>query len=151
MEWSLHFSFLEEGLIAGVFSQEPEDIPEHIAVIDGTNLNGIPSFIDGHIYGANGADVMDATEEALQAIASFLPQEGTTSFLATTITQSPTNIEKALVNIANYQNKPGHAEVMGVHLEGPFVEKKRAGAQPEQMKIQYTICCGVIANTWGLI
>jgi N-acetylglucosamine-6-phosphate deacetylase len=127
---------LEEGRIAEVFSQTPSHLLKNVDVIDGTNLNVIPGFIDGHIHGANGADVMDATESALDTIASFLPNEGTTSFLATTITQSPENIEKALVNIANYQKKLGHAEMVGIHLEGPFVEKKRAGAQPHQFIIE---------------
>jgi N-acetylglucosamine-6-phosphate deacetylase len=122
---------IKDGRIAGIFTQEPKELPEHLVVIDGTNSNLIPGFIDGHIHGANGADVMDATEESLEAMASFLPKEGTTSFLATTITQSLKNIEKALVTIADYENKPGHAEIIGVHLEGPFVEKERAGAQPE--------------------
>ncbi|GAB3062372.1 N-acetylglucosamine-6-phosphate deacetylase [Virgibacillus ainsalahensis] len=101
-----------------------------IEVIDAKGLHAIPGFIDGHIHGANGADVMDATEAALDSMTSVLPREGTTSFLATTITQSPENIEKALSNIAAYKNKSGQAEIIGVHLEGPFVEKKRAGAQP---------------------
>jgi N-acetylglucosamine-6-phosphate deacetylase len=127
---------LEEGRIAEFFLQTPGHLLENVDVIDGTNLNVIPGFIDGHIHGANGADVMDATESALDTIASFLPNEGTTSFLATTITQSPENIEKALVNIANYQKKLGHAEMVGIHLEGPFVEKKRAGAQPHQFIIE---------------
>ncbi|MBY0098346.1 N-acetylglucosamine-6-phosphate deacetylase [Mesobacillus maritimus] len=122
---------IKEGQIAGIFTKELEELPEQLIVIDGTNFNLIPGFIDGHIHGANGADVMDATAESLDVMASFLPKEGTTSFLATTITQSPENIEKALVTIADYENKPGHAEVIGVHLEGPFVEKNRAGAQPE--------------------
>lgn len=99
-------------------------------VIDGKGLYAIPGFIDGHIHGVNGADTMDATENCLDTMATFLPKEGTTSFLATTITQSPENIEKALKNVANYKNKPGQAEMIGVHLEGPFVEKSKAGAQP---------------------
>ena len=93
-----------------------------------------PGFIDIHIHGANGADTMDATPEALTTMASALPKEGTTSFLATTITQSPENIEKAIRNAAEYQKKrntPGKAEVLGIHLEGPFINKKHNGAQPE--------------------
>ncbi|WP_077624752.1 N-acetylglucosamine-6-phosphate deacetylase [Sediminibacillus massiliensis] len=103
-----------------------------LPVIDGKGLNAIPGFIDGHIHGANGADVMDATEEALDTMAEVLPKEGTTSFLATTITQSANNIHKALENVAEYENKPGYAEIVGVHLEGPFIEEKKAGAQPKQ-------------------
>lgn len=124
--------FIADGKISAIYEEEgkPIDIPENVQIIDATNLTAIPGFIDGHIHGANGADTMDATEEALDKMASFLPKEGTTSFLATTITQAPENIEKALQTIASYQNKPTFAEMIGVHLEGPFVEKSKAGAQP---------------------
>lgn len=93
----------------------------------------LPGMIDLHIHGAGGADTMDATPEAIQTIAARLPQEGTTSFLATTMTQEIEHIERALVNVADYRkrvNGPGEAEVLGVHLEGPFLSPKRAGAQP---------------------
>ncbi|MBE4910555.1 N-acetylglucosamine-6-phosphate deacetylase [Bacillus luteolus] len=90
-----------------------------------------PGFIDVHIHGAAGADVMDATEDALSTMAKVLPQEGTTSFLATTITQSDESISKTLTSIASFMKKEYKgAEVLGVHLEGPFINKKYAGAQP---------------------
>ena len=123
---------LENGKIKLIANQALSDLPNDVHIIDGAGLNVIPGFIDGHIHGANGADVMDATEVALDTMAQILPAEGTTSFLATTITQSPENIEGALINAANYQNKPGQAEMIGLHLEGPFIEKGRAGAQPIQ-------------------
>ncbi|MGJ9458116.1 N-acetylglucosamine-6-phosphate deacetylase [Oceanobacillus sp. CF4.6] len=107
-------------------------LPDDVQVIDGANSNLIPGFIDGHIHGANGADTMDATEEALDTMTAALPSEGTTSFLATTITQSPENIAAALENIAGYRSKPGQTELIGIHLEGPFVEKSKAGAQPKK-------------------
>ncbi|MBY0096136.1 N-acetylglucosamine-6-phosphate deacetylase [Mesobacillus maritimus] len=93
----------------------------------------IPGLIDVHIHGVNGSDTMDATPEALMNMAEALPREGTTSFLATTITQDPEAIERALVNAGEYissQPPTGKAEVLGVHLEGPFINKKMAGAQP---------------------
>jgi N-acetylglucosamine-6-phosphate deacetylase len=93
----------------------------------------IPGMIDLHIHGAAGADAMDATSEALRIIAEHLPGEGTTAFLATTMTQEAEAIERALSNVAAYRkqaNGPGMAEVLGVHLEGPFLSPKRAGAQP---------------------
>ncbi|MFD1173685.1 N-acetylglucosamine-6-phosphate deacetylase [Oceanobacillus picturae] len=119
---------LENGKISKIGKQS--SLPDEIQEIDGEGKIVIPGFIDGHIHGANGADVMDASNTALDSIASVLPREGTTSFLATTITQSPENIEKALKTVAAYNNKPGQAEVIGVHLEGPFIEKSKAGAQP---------------------
>ncbi|MCP1160445.1 N-acetylglucosamine-6-phosphate deacetylase [Bacillus infantis] len=89
-----------------------------------------PGFIDLHIHGAGGADTMDSTPEALQTIARTLPAEGTTSFLATTITQERSLIEKALANAAAYKPEGTEAEMLGIHLEGPFINEKRKGAQP---------------------
>jgi len=103
------------------------ELPAHYKVL--------PGFIDIHIHGANGADVMDATEEALQTMATSLPGEGTTSFLATTMTQSQEKIERALSNAGDFiQHKQAsnHAEILGIHLEGPFVNPKKAGAQPAE-------------------
>lgn len=93
----------------------------------------VPGFIDIHIHGAANADTMDATKEALKTMANVLPLEGTTSFLATTITSTNERIENALVNAKEYIEEAqsnGHAEVLGIHLEGPFINPERAGAQP---------------------
>ncbi|MEG0439449.1 MAG: N-acetylglucosamine-6-phosphate deacetylase [Solibacillus sp.] len=90
----------------------------------------LPGFIDIHIHGANGFDVMDSTQQALEGIANHLVKEGVTSFLATTMTQSNENIEASLVNVKNYVDHFEGAELLGVHVEGPFLSVKRAGAQP---------------------
>lgn len=95
----------------------------------------VPGMIDVHIHGVNGADTMDATADALQTMAEALPREGTTSFLATTITQSREATEAALSNAGAFiarGQKAGQAEIAGVHLEGPFLNKGKAGAQPLQ-------------------
>ncbi|TYR79747.1 N-acetylglucosamine-6-phosphate deacetylase [Priestia megaterium] len=93
----------------------------------------IPGAIDIHIHGAANADAMDATSDALNTMARTLPKEGTTSFLATTMTQSPEAVERALTAAGQFidgQAKTAQAEVIGIHLEGPFISPKRAGAQP---------------------
>ncbi|WP_440897806.1 N-acetylglucosamine-6-phosphate deacetylase [Amphibacillus sp. Q70] len=121
---------IKNGKITDIFTDLPADLTPYRDVIDGTHLNVIPGFIDTHIHGANGADTMDATDEAIQTMANYLVSEGTTSFLATTMTQAPENIERALANLAQYENVDTGAEMIGIHLEGPFVEKSKAGAQP---------------------
>ncbi len=101
-------------------------------VIDAKGLNVLPGFIDQHIHGANGADHMDADQAGLLNIATFLPKEGTTSYLATTMTQSIEAVSTALGAIVEFMdetNKPGQAEIVGIHLEGPFISKKHVGAQ----------------------
>lgn len=92
----------------------------------------VPAFIDEHIHGAGGADAMDATEEALQTISAYVAKEGTAAFLATTMTQSKENISAALANVKKVIDKGEFkgAEVLGVHLEGPFISPKHVGAQP---------------------
>jgi N-acetylglucosamine-6-phosphate deacetylase len=97
------------------------------------NYSIIPGMIDVHIHGANGSDTMDATKEALDVMATTLPREGTTSFLATTMTEDADAIDKALQNASDYINSlqsSGQAEIVGIHLEGPFIHKEKAGAQP---------------------
>jgi N-acetylglucosamine-6-phosphate deacetylase len=121
--------FLEDGKIIEV-AQRIERTPDiHIDAAN-KNWSALPGFIDVHIHGAAGFDAMDASSEALAGIAGALPREGTTSFLATTMTQSEKAISKALKNASRFEAGVGQAEMLGVHLEGPFISAKRAGAQP---------------------
>ncbi len=91
-----------------------------------------PGFIDEHIHGAGGADAMDGSVEALETIAQTVAQEGTTGFLATTMTQSKENILRAMAAVKQYREKAPQtgARVLGVHLEGPFIAAAHKGAQP---------------------
>ncbi|MEC1178303.1 N-acetylglucosamine-6-phosphate deacetylase [Metasolibacillus meyeri] len=100
--------------------------------IDCTGYYCLPGFIDMHIHGADGVDTMDATTASLHQFAAALVAEGTTGFLATTMTQSEEAIEAALRNIATFEPEVGEANLLGVHLEGPFISAHCAGAQPIQ-------------------
>ena len=92
----------------------------------------LPGFVDQHIHGAGGSDGMDGTVEDIAIIAKTIAAEGTTSFLVTTMTQSPENITKALSAVKTYRetDKGDGARVVGVHLEGPFIAAAHKGAQP---------------------
>lgn len=120
---------VENGKIAYI-GEDAEKITEPYPYKEGQTV--IPGFVDEHIHGAVGSDAMDAREEALSAIASALPKEGTTTFLATTMTQSPERIKAALKNACEYieKDKKEGARVLGVHLEGPYICDKFKGAQP---------------------
>ncbi|MGE7918404.1 N-acetylglucosamine-6-phosphate deacetylase [Viridibacillus sp. NPDC093762] len=130
--------YLEEGKITKV-GKGLSIQAQH--TIDGTAKRWIvfPGFIDMHIHGSAGFDVMDATKEAMRGIAHSLPKEGTTGFLATTMTQSVDAIEATLKNAATYKGTLEEAEMLGIHVEGPYISKERAGAQPLQYIIEPSI------------
>ncbi len=100
-----------------------------IETIDAKGAYVSAGFIDLHIHGSGGADVMDATPDTLETISSTLLQTGTTSFLATTMTMSSEAIDKALQNIQLHADKVSGANVIGIHLEGPFINADKHGAQ----------------------
>lgn len=117
-------------MIDGKIQRIAKEIQADATIIDGTGKYLLPGFIDMHIHGSVRCDAMDASDEGLHTMAASLLREGTTSFLATTMTQSPENIEAALAVLGDFKPTLQEAEMVGVHLEGPFVSKKRAGAQP---------------------
>jgi len=91
----------------------------------------VPGFIDQHIHGAVGYDFIDASVDDIQKIANILPQEGVTGFVAATTTQSIEVIDQSLKNCKSFKelNKLDCSELIGIHLEGPFISKKYMGAQ----------------------
>ena len=117
-------------LFDGKILKVTEDVDlDNIEIIDAKQNYVSAGFIDLHIHGSGGADVMDATSEALEILSSTLLQTGTTSFLATTMTMSTQAIDKALQNIQNCARDVTGASILGVHLEGPFINATKHGAQ----------------------
>jgi N-acetylglucosamine-6-phosphate deacetylase len=90
----------------------------------------VPGFIDVHVHGAAGADFMDATDEAVAVVAGFHARHGTTALALTTLSASHDRIRAAVEAAARASKRgiPG-AEICGIHLEGPYINLDRAGAQ----------------------
>lgn len=99
----------------------------------------MPGFIDQHIHGAGGCDVMDGTFESINTISQIILKEGVTSFLPTTMTASSKNIELAIENIFKNKFKVNGANILGVHLEGPFINPQYKGAQLENYIIPFDL------------
>ncbi len=90
----------------------------------------MPGFIDVHTHGAAGVDVCDVdTPTAIETIAKAKLEEGCTSWCPTTLTVASTDLEKALQHVAAYRTNETYAKVLGVHLEGPFINPACCGAQ----------------------
>ncbi len=100
----------------------------------------VPGFLDIHCHGAFEFDTNDAQEEGLRNWTKHIVSEGVTGFLATTITQSEEVLTRALQNVAKVM-KEGYegAELLGIHFEGPYLDMKYKGAQPEPYIVQGTI------------
>lgn len=111
-----------------------------ISIIDGAAVDPqtnqdpyiLPGFIDLHVHGGGGRDVMEGGDSA-HLIAAVHARHGTTSLLATTMTAPPADIVAALqaVGQACAAPRPGAARILGVHLEGPYINPGKLGAQPD--------------------
>ena len=100
----------------------------------------LPGFIDIHCHGAFTFDTNDAHEEGLRNWTKGIVSEGVTAFLATTITQSEEVLTKAVANVAKVMEEGYEgAEILGIHFEGPYLDMKYKGAQPEQHIVKGTI------------
>ena len=100
----------------------------------------LPGFIDVHCHGAYGFDTNDAEEEGLRNWVANIVSEGVTALLPTTITQSEEVLTNALKNVAKVVREGyAGAEILGVHFEGPFLDMKYKGAQPEQYIVKPSV------------
>ncbi|MBA7649788.1 N-acetylglucosamine-6-phosphate deacetylase [subsurface metagenome] len=124
---------IEKGKITAIKERKVMDIPAGVEVIDAGNGFVVPGFIDIHVHGGGGSDVMDGGYEAVKQVATTHSRFGTTAFLPTTMTMSKDKIIESLKSIHEaFIKGTGAAEILGVHLEGPYISSEKKGAQKEK-------------------
>jgi N-acetylglucosamine-6-phosphate deacetylase len=128
---------IRDGVIEVIAPRKDMSLPSGAAEISASGQTAIPGFIDVHIHGAGGHDVMEGTDQAMAAVAKTLARHGTTSFVATTVTASPDVTCRSVEGIAHYITRQFEAlqtkaEVLGIHYEGPFINKVRRGVHPAE-------------------
>jgi N-acetylglucosamine-6-phosphate deacetylase len=120
--------FADDGRITAV---EGTPIPLERAREPGAPLV-LPGFIDLHVHGAAGRDIMEGGDAALQ-VARKHAAHGTTALLATTMTAPVEDLRESLAPVGALAREPaaGAARILGVHLEGPYINAGKLGAQPD--------------------
>ena len=126
---------LEDGIIKEIYPYNEKEVTK-----DYGDLRILPGFIDIHCHGAYGFDTNDADPEGLRKWAKGIVDEGVTSFLATTLTQSEEVLTNAVSNVAKVVEECYEgAEILGIHFEGPYLNKAHKGAQPEEYCVKPNI------------
>ncbi|HEU5138352.1 MAG TPA: N-acetylglucosamine-6-phosphate deacetylase [Bacillales bacterium] len=123
--------FVKDGKIVSVENHSFDDL-EDWKVIDGHGQLLIPGMIDVHIHGANGYDMMDGSSRSIEEVSRVCAQTGCTSFLATSVTSSIEDLLGMIQSVKQVEgNEPG-AHIVGIHLEGPYLNHKKKGMQNER-------------------
>ncbi len=114
---------------------DPEKVPENADVLDAGGGYISPGLIDIHIHGYLGADVSDGNADGIKLISQGIIKNGITSWCPTTMTVSQNEIITALNTVRSLKSDSKNwngAEILGVNLEGPFINPEKKGAQAEE-------------------
>jgi N-acetylglucosamine-6-phosphate deacetylase len=138
---------VEQGHVLELSTRSSREIPPGVALYDFGDDTIVPGYIDLHIHGSAGFDVMDDDPRALPAIEHLLARHGVTSYFPTTVTASLDVTLRAIERLANaieiseqgLESSAGRAVPIGIHLEGPFISRARCGVHPPQHLLAPTL------------
>jgi N-acetylglucosamine-6-phosphate deacetylase len=119
---------IENGRISSIYFDQSSVEDRRDAELDLSGLTLFPGFIDVHIHGAVGVDIMDADAAGLRRVSKYLATRGVTAWLPTLVPAPDADYKRAIAAIEKAMTSSAGARILGVHYEGPFVNSTQCGA-----------------------